>query len=157
METPYRAVSFVKHDIISRDQMDQIESNLQWINDNTPRGRLYQKNARVRSNLLVVLAGKKQINRNRKHSNAKATVKFGKAFDPTCQPNVTTGVCADFQRAIFCVVNGPNGINLPNSTGFEIQVNVQDDPTTKKEEVIKKDFWVHWSAFGFRTDDMNDF
>lgn len=158
METPFRAVNFAQHDIISRDKMDQIQADLYWVYDNTPRGRLFRPNGDIlRDDLIVAIAGKKQINRNRKKSTAKASVKFGKAFAANCVPSVTTGVVADFQRNIFCVINGPKGKNLPDSTGFDISVAVQDDPTTKKEDVIKKDFWVHWSAFGFRMDDMNEF
>lgn len=157
METPYKAISFVKHEILSRDRLDQLQANYQWINDNTPRGRLFMPNRPAKNKLLVIIGGKRQINRDRKNARAKASVKFGRAFAPNCNPNVTTGIVADFQRHIFCVVNGPKGKALPDSTGFEIAVAVQDDPTTKKTEVIKKDFFIHWSAFGYRTDDMNAF
>jgi hypothetical protein len=70
---------------------------------------------------------------------------------------VTTAICADHQRNLFCIINGPAGQKLPDHTGFEIYCAVQDDPTTKKADVIKKDFFVHWIAMGFRTDDLNEF
>jgi hypothetical protein len=160
VETPYRSVSFKQHDTMTRDLMDQIQQDLQYINDNTPRGRLFRgtgKGLKTQDTLLVVVCGKAKINRNRKKPDAHATVKFGAAFDPRCNPNVTTAVCADHQRNLFVVVNGPKGKNIPDSTGFEIYAVVQDDPTTKKTDVIKKDFWVHWMAMGFRRDDMNEF
>lgn len=160
METPYREVSFKQHDIMTRDLIDQVEQNLQWIKDNTPRGRLFRKTASgivLKDTLLIVVAGKTKINRNRKHPYASATVKFGLAFDPACSPNITTAICADHQRNLFCVINGPKGKKLPDSTGFDIHVAVQDDPKTKKVDSIKKDFWVHWIAMGYRTDDMNEF
>lgn len=160
METAYRAVSFKQHDIMTRDLMDQLQQDLQYVNDNTPRGRLF-KNASngttLQDDLLVVICGRAKMNRNRKKPDTQATVKFGAAFDPSCTPNVTTGICADHQRNLFVVVNGPKGQTLPDSTGFEIYAVVQDDPTTKKTDVIKKDFWVHWMAMGFRRDDMNEF
>jgi len=145
---------------MTRDLMDQIQQNLQFIKDNTPRGRLFRRTSSgivLKDNLLVVIAGKTKISRNRKSSTARATVKFGAAFDPVCSPNVTTAICADHQRTLFCQVNGPGGKNLPDHTGFEIYCSVQDDPTTKKTDVIKKDFFVHWIAMGFRTDDLNEF
>lgn len=160
METPYRTVNFKQHDVMTRDLMDQVEQNLQWIKDNSPRGRFFKKTTNgiiLQEDLLVIMAGKTKISRNRKKGEARATVKFAAGFDPNCHPNVVTGICADHQRTLFLVVNGPKGKNLPDSTGFEISVAVQDDPKTKKSEVIKKDFWVHWIAMGFRTDDLNEF
>lgn len=160
METAYRSVSFKQHDIMTRDLMDQIQQNLQYIKDNTPRGRLYKNTSKgisLQDSLLVVIGGKTRIPRNRKSSTARATVKFGAAFASGSRPNVTTAVCADAQRTIFCVVNGPGGQAYPDHTGFEISCAVQDDPTTKKPDVFKKDFYVHWIAMGFRTDDLNEF
>lgn len=160
METAYRAVSFKQHDTLTRDLMDQVQQDLQYINDNTPRGRLYRgagSGLTTTDTLLVVIAGRVKISRNRKRSDAQATVKFGAAFDPKCTPNVTTATCADHQRNFFTAVRGPNGQNFPDATGFEVYAAIQDDPTTKKTEVIKKDFYVHWIAMGFRTDDMNEF
>lgn len=160
METAYRSVGFKQHDTMTRDLMDQIQQNLQYIMDNTPRGRLYKKTDAgivLQDDLLVIIGGKVKLPRNRKSSTARATVKFGAAFDSGCVPNVTTAICADAQRTLFCVVNGPGGKTLPDHTGFEISCAVQDDPTTKKSEVIKKDFFVHWIAMGFRTDDLDEF
>jgi len=160
LETAYRTVSFKQHDTMTRDLMDQVQQNLQYIKDNSPRGRLFKRTAQgvvLKDTLLVVVSGKTKIPRNRKKSTARATVKFGAAFDSSCHPNVTTAICADHQRNLFCIVNGPGGKTLPNHAGFEIYCAVQDDPTTKKTEVIKKDFWVHWIAVGFRTDDLNEF
>jgi hypothetical protein len=160
VETAYRALSFKQHDTITRDQLDQVQQNLQWVKDNTPRGRFFRQTTKgpvAKDNLLVVIGGKAKISKNHKGSSSRATVKFGKAFASNCNPNVTTGICADAQRTLFCVLNGPGGVNLPNHTGFEIFCAIQDNPVTKKSEFIKKDFWVHWIAMGFRTDDMNDF
>jgi hypothetical protein len=154
VETPYRAVNFVKHDIITKDEMDQLQTNYQWINDNTPRSRLYFTTS-SQPDMMVIIAGKKEIKANKKTDNALVKVGFGKAFAPTCRPNVTTAVNADFQTNIFCVVHGPKGINLPNSTGFEISISIAADK--KKNDVIKKPFFVHWSAIGFRENDMNEF
>lgn len=160
METAYRALSFKQHDVMLRSDMDQVQQNLQWVKDNTPRGRLYHKGPHgvtTRDNLLVVICGKVKIPRNRKQSTSHAYVKFGAAFDPACNPNVTTAICADHQRNLFVVINGPKGKNIPDHTGFEVYAAIQDDPKTKKQDVIKKDFLVHWIAMGFRRDDMNEF
>lgn len=155
METPYKAVSFAKHDIITRDTLDTLQQNYQWINENTPRGRFYRGGGVPTALNVVVVAGKKEIPQNKKRDWAVVPVRLGKSFAPSCSPSVTTGVVADFQRQIFCVVHGPQGVNYPTSEGFQISVNIASDKP--KEDVIKKNFFVHWHALGFRTDDMNEF
>lgn len=160
METPYRAVGFKNHDTMTRDLMDQVQQNLQYVKDNTPRGRLFIKTKNgvtLKDDYMVIICGRVKIPRNRKKSNSRATVKFGAAFAANCTPVVTTAICADHQRNLFIVINGPNGTNQPTSSGFEVYAAVQDNPKTKREDAIKKDFYVHWIAMGFRTDDLNEF
>lgn len=155
METAYKAVTFVKHDIITRPDLDQLNSNLRWIQENTPRGRHYRDEGESRPVNIMMIAGKVHIRQNRKSDSATVGVKFERSFAPNCNPSVTTGVVADFQRKIFCVVHGPGGTNYPTNHGFQISVNIASE--NEKDDVIKKDFWVHWSALGFRKDDMNEF
>jgi len=156
LETPYKAVSFVKHDIITRSTLDQLQQNYQWIHENTPRGKFYREQGEPKMTNVRLIAGKKEIGQNKKGDTATVRVNFGgKVFHPNCKPSITTGVVADFQRKIFCVVHGPAGINYPNADGFQITVNIASD--NEKDDVIKKSFWVHWQALGFRTDDMNEF
>lgn len=163
METPYKAVSFSKHDTITKQDMDQLQNNYQWIKDNTPRGQFYRAEKNIEQTLLVLVAGKRLIRRHPKTDSAKVAVKFGKVFAPDCRPAVTTGVVADFQKKIHCVVNGPGKTNYPNATGFEINVNIagpkdkKGTPVRRRKDVIKKPFWVHWQAMGYRTDNLREF
>lgn len=154
METPYRAVTFEEHQIIDSSTMNQIQSNYQWINDNTPRGRFYRATTPLDTKTMLI-AGRVLIARNKKSDSAKVSVRFGKAFDPTCRPSVTTGVVADYQRKIFCSAHGPDGVDLPNNTGFEISINIAEDKAT--QDFIRKSFWVHWAAFGYRTEAIHEF
>ena len=155
MEDPYRAVSFVDGETITLDKMNQMETNLQWINDNTPRGRYYRASGSPLDVRTIVVGGKALVKKNIKSDSAKVSVRFGRAFSSSCTPNVTVGICSDFQTKIFCVVNGPKGKLFPDATGFEIYVNIAADKAT--EDRIRKDFWIHWHAFGYRDDDMNEF
>lgn len=164
METPYRAVHFSKHDIIERHDMDQLQANYQWIYDNTPRGRFYKPDTTKQDTLVAVVSGRHLIRRDRKKDHAKVAVNLHKAFDPACRPAVTTGIVCDWRTKIFCVVNGPKGVNYPNASGFEIAVDMAQ--AHKKQAgknhknvrgSIRKNFWVHWQAAGYRTDDMHDF
>lgn len=153
--TPYRAVEFKRDDVITKTTLDQVQSNMQWINDNTPRGRFVRHNDEILDEKLVILAGRKRVRRMPKKDMANAKVRFGRAFSPRCSPHVTTSVVAEKQRRIFCIVNGPGGRLTVNSEGFEIKVNVAAEK--KKNDKIKEPIWVHWHAFGYRTDDMDEF
>ena len=153
--TPFKAMEFKKNDVVTLDAMDQMQANYQWIVDNTPRGQFVRLNGDRLSTRNVLVGGRVRIKRNKKEDTASARVRLGRSFSPECRPHVTTGVVSDFQRRIFCVVNGPQGINYPTSAGFDVRVNVAS--AKKKRDKIQKSFWVHWHAYGYRTDDMNEF
>jgi len=154
--TPFRAFRFKTGEVITKDDMDQAQANLQWLQDNTPRGRFYGAAGKVMDVKTVVICGRVGIGKSTKDTTARRTVNFGKAFHPSCNPNVTTGVVSDGTKEIFCTVNGPGGRLLPDASGFDVVVNVPG--ATKKDKwKIKKPFYVYWQAYGFRADDMNDF
>lgn len=153
METPYRAVAFNTNDVLTRAKMDQLATNYQWIKDNTPRNIVFREDEPVVTDLTVIVGGYARINKNKKRDEQKVNVKFpANTFAPDCQPHVTTAVVSGFQRQIFCVCHGLGKKNLPDSTGFSLSVNIAAD--RKKEDKIKKDFFIHWHAHGYRTEDM---
>ena len=156
METPYKAIGFEQHDILERHIMDQNQSNLQWIKDNTPRGRVFRDSGRGIDTNLRLVVGREHIRADKKSDTARVEVKFGgNAFDADCHPHITFSVVNDLQRNIFCVVKGPRGARYPNADGFEIWVNINSEKD--KNDFIKKDFFVHWHAFGYRKVNLNEF
>jgi hypothetical protein len=154
LETPYKAVTFAKHDIVTREVMDQLETNARWIVENTPRGRFYRGSGEPRPENLVLVAGKVIIPANKNSDSATVKVSFPRAFANNCHPAVTTAVNADFQRRIHCVVTGPNNSSYPNSHGFDVKVNVAAED--EDNDYIKAHFWVNWIAVGFREATVND-
>lgn len=154
METPYRAVNFSKHDPITRPDLNQVVANYQWINENTPAGRSHKPNEQSVDYYTLIIAGKARIGKRPKMDSARVKVKFGTGFAPNCKPAVTTGIVSQEQRSIHCVVNGLGQINYPTATGFEISVVI--DATNPKQDHIKRDFFVHWSAMGYRAEDMRE-
>lgn len=156
MITPFRAMSFKDNDVITKDDTDQMQNNLQWLNDNTPRGRLYREDGPSKDAKLVMICGRISIPKSKKDNMVIKRVRFGKAFSANSRPNVTTGIIADAPTEIFCVVNGLDGQVLPTAAGCEIKVHVPDKNTSDKWK-ISKPLHVHWQAFGFREDDMNEF
>lgn len=161
MVTPFKAIEFAKHDTITRRMLDTVQSNNQWLKDNTPRGRLIAENGAVQDKLTVLVSGRVFIARNKKYNYATRTVRFPAAFDSNCRPNVTTGIMSEGAKEIFVVVNGPSGALLPNSTGFDIQISADDAGNNaskpKNRWRIAKGFYVTWQAMGYRRNDMIDF
>jgi len=169
--TPFKAMQYTRDDPITKDSLDTLQSNYQWLYENSPRGRYYEASGLPLDEKTIILAGKARIRKNRKSATERTSVRFGRTFDPRCQPHITTGIISDFQRRIYCVVNGPVGIDYPNANGFDIKATVHFDEEeikkqnkgkgkNKKKKVkpkIEREFFVAWHAFGFRADDMNDF
>lgn len=164
METPFKAVEFNKHDTVTRDLLDTVQGNNQWLRDNTPRGQFYNEHGPVTDTLTTLVGGRVHIPRSKKSPSVVKKVRLGRAFAPRCHPNVTTGIVSEHAKQIFCVVNGPDGRLLPNSTGFEIKIHAEDaegmvrqENKKRKKWQISKGFFVYWQAMGYRTDDMNEF
>lgn len=164
--TPFKAISFVKDETITKNTMDQLQSNFQWIYDNTPRGGYFRTNGNSRDERTVLMAGRHKVMRDPKTNAGTASVSFGRGFHPDCKPHVTTGIITDKERRVWCVVNGPGGTGLPNSSGFEIKIRVMEPPVKKQAEAdktkkdervqIEKEFWVAWHAFGYRPEKVNE-
>ena len=140
---------------ITRDELDQMQQNLQWVYENTPRGRYVRANKTVKDTSLVIFGGMAHIPGNRNKNGAYAYVRFSTAFSPSCVPLVTTSVVVDWTKKIHCVVTGPNGTNTPTSGGFDIRVKT--DITNKKKDYLQSDLYVHWIAMGFREGNINEF
>jgi len=154
--TPYRAVSFEKNDVITRGSLDQLQSNLQWINDNAPRGRFVRINDEPLDVRTVLIGGKVHFPARNAAMALSKKISFPKGsgstkdgvFNPSCRPHITTGIISDFQRRIFCAVTGPNDNNYPDGTGFRIRVYIAAEK--QKNKKIQKDFFVCWQAMGWR-------
>lgn len=155
METPFRALSFKRGQVITDDDMEQLIANYQWVFDNHPRARYYRDPGKPTADTLaMVLGGRARIAKSKKEDTALVKVNFRKAFSPGCQPHVTTGVVSDLPRQIFCVVNGPAGKTYPNSSGFEIKVVLHEGGAKDK---IARSFFVDWIAYGYREANYVDF
>jgi len=161
METPYRAVDFAEHEVITLETMNQISNNLQWIHDNTPRSRFFTEVDEVVTTTderMVILFGRINVGQSRKNSTVKKKVSFAKSFAPDCLPNVTTGVIARGAGNVFCVVNGPKGSVLPTARGCEIVVTAPhaDDTIKKRKWQIAKPIVINWQAYGIRSGELSD-
>lgn len=142
-------MSFEQNEVITKDKLDQLQSNYQWILENTPRARFISTGGTPRENKVVLLCGRVRFPRNKKKDTAGARVRFGKAFDPRCRPHVTTSVVSVGQIKVFCVINGPGGKAYPDGTGFDVFLDIE--AASKKNNHFQRETYVHWQATGWRT------
>lgn len=161
METPFKAISFKEHDVVTKSVLDTMHTNTQWIKENTPRARWNFPNETTRDIYGVIVSGRERIPPKKNYDTVTKSVNLRKAFAPTCKPQVVTGVVSDVGMEIFCIVNGPNGKLLPTYSGFDIKVHVDNMravPAGKKNPwKIPKEFFVTWHAIGWRQADINEF
>lgn len=154
METPFRAQSFVKHQVVTKDDLEVTQANLQWLEDNTPRSRFFRDNGTPVDVRSIVISGRTGFGKSKKQTTVRKRVHFGSAFHPACHPNVMSGIISDAAQEIFVIFNGPGGAVLPTASGFEVVAHVKDN-NTKDKWKISKPFYVSWHAYGFRRNDIH--
>lgn len=150
METPFKEMDFRRGDIITQEDMDQMQTNLQWLYEHTPRGLFYTRTGKTTTSKISVVGGRVAIPKNTKSDTRQVRVTFpARAFASNCHPHVTTGIVADQQFRIFSTVAGPGGIGVPTNTGCTIKINI--GAIHKVNDSVLKEFFVVWHAFGFRS------
>lgn len=144
---PYRAINFTAEDLIGDDKMEQLANNIQWLYENTARTTYMLPSGLHRTENIRLAAGRGIINANTKSDGARIAVNFGNLFSQGCDPLVTTGINSSFQTRVFCVINGLGTRISPDYRGFNIYVNIAAE--SKKNDRIKKGFYVNWMAMGY--------
>lgn len=143
--TPFKIIQWSPSDIISDDRMDNINSNLNWLNRNTPRALYTLPGGARKSEAIKIAAGRVVIPAS-KSDQGSASVRFGNFFSSGCQPIITTGIVSDFQRRIFVVINGFGELQ-PDHTGFRVLVNIAAE--LNKNDKIASRFFITWQALGY--------
>ena len=143
--TPFKSVQWSPGELIGEDKMDDLGSNQTWLRDNTPRAFYTFPGGARRDTGIKIAAGRVLIPPGTGDS-ASATVRFNNFFSSGCNPIITTGVNASFNRRIFCVFNGFGDLQ-PDHTGFQVYVNVAAE--LAKFDSIQSRFWVTWQALGY--------
>ena len=143
--TPFKIIQWSPSDIITDDRLHNINSNLTWLHDKTPRGMYTLPGGARKDTNIKIAAGRVAIPAT-KSQNASASVRFGNFFSTGCQPIVTTGIVSDFQRKLFCAINGFGQLQ-PDHTGFQVFVNVA--ATLDKNDYIASTFYITWQALGY--------
>lgn len=144
---PYRAISWSPYEPITDVRMNQSETNLQWIHDNTPRALWTGKDGSSSRREGLKIASGKALFSKRESDRATTRVRFGQFFSEFCEPNLATTLLTTGQRKIFHVCSGLDGALHPDHRGFEISVEVAAN--NEKQDSIVKQFYVSWIALGY--------
>lgn len=131
-------------DIISKNKLDQMVSNEDWIRDHSVRG-VYRAHETKRTEQLKLVGGLVRFPPTKK-GHANSEVFFGNIFAAPCEPIVTTGIISPSQHRIHVTIEGLGRFH-PDHRGF--RANVSMDAVNKKNNRIKRLFYVSWQAFGY--------
>lgn len=143
--TPFRAVSWAPSELIGEDKMDQLAYNVNYLRDHKVGGLYTLPGGARREEGVRIAAGRVRIGRS-KDDSSSAGVRFGRFFSTGCEPIITTGIVAEGQRKIFCILNGYGRLQ-PDHRGFQVHVNVMAD--AKRNDKIASAFYISWQALGY--------
>lgn len=141
--TPFRHLDFADHEPVTKEKLDQFQSNIQWLVENSPT-TLYINNSGVAAvDSLIIVAGRVKLQTS--YGTASTSVYFNGAFDSTTNPVVTTGVGSEGYKHVWVIVNGIGTSVLPDARGF--------DATVKTTEPLNANpvVYLNWIAIGKRS------
>lgn len=142
--TPFKVISWSPEQPITKDKLDAMVSNDNWLRDNMIRAR-YATIGDSRETGVRMLSGLATV-RSSKSASRTVNVNFGSFFSQSCKPVVTTGIVSKTQRQIFVTIDGPGSKPMPTRDGFQIHVMIGSNNKKKK---IKRDFFVSYLVMGF--------
>lgn len=146
--TPFRHIDFVNHEPITKEKMDQYQSNVQWLVDHTPVTLHVNEAGQASISNLIIVGGRATVPFSRGWGYTR--IYFGGAFDPASRPVVTSGVCSDAIKQPWVNVSGIDNEIFPDSRGFDMAVQSNE---------VDINGWVHmyWMAIGKRSADYERF
>lgn len=145
--TIFRVVNWAPNEVLDEEKMEQINSNIVWLRDNTPRSVYTLPSGIRRIEGLRLVAGRQAFG-GKKSGQSTATVNFGSnLFVDNCQPLITTGTVSTKQTDLFVIINGIGQLQ-PDNRGFQITVSVAKNG--KKRDQLKG-CHISWHALGYYT------
>lgn len=142
----FKAINWTPNEVVGERKFDQMTDNAEWLFNNTPRAIYTLPGGISRAQGIKIASGRVIISKRMKSDSATATVRFGNFFSTRCDPIITTGIVAEHQVRIFCVINGIGKLH-PDHRGFNVEVNIAAEK--KKNDKISRSFSVTWQAMGY--------
>lgn len=143
--TPFRHIDFVEHEPVTKEKLDQFQSNVQWIVDNTPITLHVNDLGQSSISNLIVVGGRANLALT--YGKASASILFNGAFDSSTKPVVTISVISDTYKHIWATQRGLDSSVFADARGFVVSVAAQDTYTLNLHPTV----YVDWMAIGQRS------
>jgi hypothetical protein len=144
--TVFKAITWSPSELVGEAKMDTLVSNSEFLFYNTPRALYTDAQSNITRVEGLKIASGRGIITARQEDTAGLTISFGNFFSSGCQPIITTGISANNEVAIFCVVNGIS-TEIPDNTGFQVEVNVAT--TNPANDRFVQSVYINWMAMGY--------
>jgi len=122
--TPFRHIDFAVHEPVTKEKLDQYQSNVQWLVDNTPVTLNVDTAGRAGIDSLIIVGGRVRIPFVNGYGAGR--VYFNGAFASSTYPVVTSGVVSEGYKHLWVNVGGIGEALLADSTGFDIAVQTTE-------------------------------
>lgn len=142
----FKAVNWTPNEKVGEAKMGQMSDNATYLYENTPRAVYTLPGGLTRQEGVKLVSGRVLIAKKMDSDSTSARVRFGNFFSTRCEPLITTGIIAEHQVRIFCVINGIGQLH-PDHRGFNVQINIAANKP--KHDKVKKSFYVAWQAMGY--------
>lgn len=147
--TPYKPVAFSAGENITKEKMGQMNNNIQWLFENSPR-MTYDANGIKRSSGLKVASGIVPIAPNNTDWGS-GRVYFGNFFSVGCNPVVVGTVNANpltGKARKVCSVSGVDTTPVIDHRGFQWWV-WSNEPSWVAQPYFDTTNYFHWIAVGW--------
>lgn len=122
--TPYKPTSWGIGEQITREKLNLMTSNDQYLFENQPNA-FYNAHGIKKTTGLKIMAGYTVI-RSGKSRHYEREVYFGNFFSVGCKPIIVTGLVIQKQSRIHCVLRGLRGEYWPDHRGFTAVVDTDE-------------------------------
>lgn len=144
--TAFKVVSWSPLDPITKDKLDAMVSNDNFLKDNMISGQ-YSRGSINRRTGLRVLTGIMPVPSHPKSGSYDKVVNLGTFFSQNCMPMITTGIYSQHHRKVFVTIDGPGNVKYPTSSSFAMHVRVEGAKAGAK--INRKPFDIVWVAVGY--------
>lgn len=143
--TPYKPTSWSVGEQITREKLNQMTANDQWIFENQPNA-FYNAHGIKKTSGLKIMGGTVYVKAGKgKHYEVAAY--FGNFFSVGCRPIVILTPVIQKQSRIHFAVRGLAGDNYPDHRGFTAVVD--SDELTAKRNYFHYTINVQFLALGY--------
>lgn len=143
--TPYKPTSWSIGEAVSRDKLNQMTSNDQYIFENQPNA-FYNAHGIKKTSAIKIMAGYIWVGSG-KSSHYERDVYFGNFFSVGCKPVITTAQVIQTQSRIHCVIRGLPGQYWPDHRGFRAVID--SDELNQKNNYFHYGCYVYFIAIGY--------